>query len=70
MGQRTHLNGYDIGGYGMSDAVFNICVLMSVMGIMGLVFGIAERVFDFTYENCPSFKAAIDRFIGDEDEVQ
>lgn len=55
----------------MSDAVFNICVLMSVMGIMGLVFGIAERVFDFTYENCPSFKAAIDRFIGDEEsEVQ
>lgn len=55
----------------MSDVIFEVCVLMSVMGIMGVVFGIAEKVFDFAYENCPSFKTTIDRLIGDEEsEVQ
>jgi hypothetical protein len=44
--------------------IFNIVFFIALVAVLGVIFGVIEKVFDFMYENVPAFKKRVNSFMG------
>lgn len=66
MGQRSYVDGSDLGARKMNDMVFEVCYLVLFMSGFSILIGLGNLVFDIAYKYVPRFRKWADDFIGED----